>query len=224
MASRHWAMQYPDSVRAVTTMASYQLSEEGPLRTIQTIDDFATRNPQHAYLRIQQLNLLCRYAETANHERVLSQLQRELPSVTFTYTAGKMLSQLFDAAVATDCPALSTDTVSKLASLLRNNPRYIGDSVYNQFSEKLQAGIARHQGDQIATLEHLRAAIAYGPTLELNMMMVTTLGGAGNFAAARQYIDDVRVAAPWNPLRAANWHRDLDELSVYIDELEKARQ
>ena len=91
--------------------------------------------------------------------------------MTFTYTAGTMLSQLFDAAVATDCPALSIDTVSARASLLRNNPRYIGDPLYNQFSEKLEAGIARHQGDHDGTLEHLRAAIEFGPTMELNMMM-----------------------------------------------------
>ena len=135
-----------------------------------------------------------------------------------------MLSQLFDAVVATNCSAASADTVSALASVLRNNPRYVGDSVYNQFSEKLQAGIARNQGDQESTLKHLRAAIAYGPSSELNMMMVSTLGDAGDFDAARKYIDDVRVAAPWNPLQAANWHRDLDELDVYIDELEKVWQ
>ena len=224
MASRHWAMRYPDSVRAVTTMATFQLSEEGPLRTVRTIDDFATRHPQHAYLRILQLNLLCRYPGVANHEQVLSQLRRELPSVTFTYSAGTMLSQLFDASVAADCPALSPDTVAALASLLRNNPRYVRDSVYNQFSEKLLAGIARYQGDHDSVLEHLRAAIKYGPTSELNMMMVTSLGGVGDFDGAREFIDDVRVAAPWNPLRALNWHRNLDELAVYIDELEKVSQ
>jgi hypothetical protein len=114
--------------------------------------------------------------------------------------------------------------VSSLATLLRNNPRYIGDPVYNQFSEKLQAGIARYEGDYEKTLAHLRAAIAYGPTSELSMMMVTTLGGAGEFDAAREFIDDVRAAAPWNPLKAAIWHRNLDELFVYVNELEKVRQ
>ncbi len=224
MASRHWAMRYPDSVRAVTTMATFQLSEEGPLRTVQTIDGFATRHPQHAYLRILQLNLLCRYPGIANHEQVLSQLRRELPSVTFTYTAGTMLSQLFDASVAVDCPGLSPDTVIALVSLLRNNPRYVGDSVYNRFSEKLLAGIARYQGDQESMFEHLRAATKYGPTSDLSMMMVTSLGGVGDFDGARKYIGDVRVAAPLNPLRALNWHRNLDELAVYIDELEKVSQ
>lgn len=221
MSSRYWAMRYPESVRAVTTMALFQLAEEGPLRTARTIDDFASRYPQHAYLRIQQLNLLCRYSATADHAQVLQQLRDALPTVTFTYTAGSMLSQLLDAAVATDCPALSTSTVSSLTSLLRNNPRYVGDPVYNQFSEKLLAAIARYEGDHEGTLQHLQAAIAYGPTSELNMMMVTTLSGVGEFNAAREFIDDVRVSAPWNPLQAAIWHRNLDELFVYVNELEK---
>ena len=217
-------MRYPASVRAVTTMASFQLTEEGPLRTARTIDNFASRYPQHAYLRIQQLNLLCRYSANADHAKLVQQLRDALPTVTFTYTAGNMLSQLLDAAVATDCPALSTSTVSSLTSLLRNNPRYVGDPVYNQFSEKLQAAIARYEGDYEKTLAHLQAAIAYGPTSELNMMMVTTLSGAGEFDDAREFIDDVRVAAPWNPLRAAIWHRNLDELFVYVNELEKVWQ
>ena len=106
MASRYWAMRYPDSVRAVTNMATYQLSEEGPIRTIDTLDNFVERNPQHAYLRIQQLNLLCRIAPSANHEQLVGLTQRQLSSVDFTYTAGTMLSQLFDAAIATDCTSI----------------------------------------------------------------------------------------------------------------------
>lgn len=224
MSSRYWAMRYPASVRAVTNMASFQLTEEGPLRTVRTIDNFASRYPQHAYLRIQQLNLLCRYSADADHAQVLQQLRAELPAVVFTYTAGSMLSQLLDAAVATDCPALNTSTVSSLTSLLRSNPRYVGDPAYNQFSEKLQAAIARFDGDYERTLAHLQAAIDYGPTSELNMMMVSTLSGAGEFDAAREFINDVRGAAPWNPLKAVIWHRNLDELLVYVNELEKVWQ
>jgi hypothetical protein len=223
-AARHWAMRYPDSVRAVTTMASFQLHDEGPLRAVSTLDDFATRQPQHAYLRIQQLNLLCRYSETADHGRLLQQLRDELPLVDFTYSAGTMLSQLFDASTVANCAGVSPDTVVNLAELLHNNPRYIADPGYNRFHEKLLAGIARYQGDQVATLEHLRAAISFGSSSELNMMMVTFLAGVGDIAAATKFVDDARADAPWNPLQAANWHHDLDELAVYIQELENAGQ
>jgi hypothetical protein len=224
MASRHWAMRYPDSVRAVTTMATFQLAEEGPLRTVKTIDEFVLRNPQHAYLRIQELNLLCRYAEQADHSRVLGHLGRELPNVDFTYTAGTMLSQLFDASVATHCSDVSPDTVVTLANALQSNPRYVAEPDYNQFHEKLLAAIARYQGHYEATIEHLRAAISFRPSSELNMMMVTALGGAGDFDEALKFIDDARAAGPWNPLHAFMWRRDLDGLRIYIDELEKVKQ
>ena len=224
LASRHWAMTYPHSVRAVGTLASYQLDEEGPLRTLQTIDRFVTAHPQHAYLRIQELNLLCRYAPDASHVQVMEQLDRELPNVDFTYTAGKMLSQLFDGIVVTDCPDVSLEKVVELARSLRSNPRYAADPVYNRFHHKLLAGIARYQGDQAATIDNLRKALTYGPSGELNMMMVTALAGNGNFDAAHDFIDDAKDNAPANPLRAMTWQRNLDELRIYIDELEKLQQ
>ena len=224
LASRHWAMTYPHSVRAVGTLASYQLDEEGPLRTLQTIDRFVIGHPQHAYLRIQELNLLCRYARDASHAQVVEQLERELPNVDFTYTAGKMLSQLFDGIVVTECPDVNLDTVVALARTLRSNPRYAADPVYNRFHYKLLAGIARYQGDQAATIDNLRNALTYGPSGELNMMMVTALGGDGDFDAAYDFIDDAKNNAPTNPLRAIKWRRDLDGLRAYIDELEKLQQ
>lgn len=224
MASRHWVMRYPDSVRAVTTMATFQLIEEGPLRTVRTIDEFALRNPQHNYLRIQELNLLCRYAGQADHSRVLGHLDRELPRVDFTYTAGTMLSQLFDATIVSNCSGVNENTVVALANALLSNPRYVADPGYNQFHAKLLAGIARYQGDYEATIEHLRTAIAYRPSSELNMMMVTALGGAGDFDAAFKFIDDAKTTGPRNPLQALMWRRDLEGLRIYIVELEKVNQ
>jgi hypothetical protein len=217
-------MRYPNSVRAVSTMASYQLDEEGPLRTIATIDAFAGRNPQHAYLRLQALNLLCRIDATADHSALLRHLQQELPSVDFTYTAGTMLSELFSASVASNCRTVPPASVVKLAQALHSNPRYAFDPVYNQFHEKLLAGIARFQGDDAATIRHLRAAISYQASTELNMMMVTALADASDFDAARNFIDDARAGAPANPLHAIQWRRELDQLSAYLDELEKVSQ
>ena len=223
-ASRYWAMRYPDSVRAVMTMASFQLVEEGPLRTVRTIDEYVTGHREHTYLRVQELNLLCRYATNADHGRVLRHLERDLGAVEFTYTAGTMLSQLFDASVATSCPDVSPATVAAIAGKLRDNPRYIAEPGYNQFHHKLLAGIKRFQGDTGAAIEHLRLAISFRPSSELNMMMVTALAGEGDFDAARQFIDDARANGPLHPLRAWQWRRDLHGLRVYVDELEKAKQ
>ncbi len=220
-SARYWALRYPDSVRAVTTMATYQLAEEGPVRALQTLDRFVARHPRYGYLRIQELNLRCRVMPNADHGQVMQQLERELPAVDFTYTAGRMLSQLFDTVVAVDCRGINPETVAALAERLRGNPHYVQHPGYNQFHHKLLAGIARQSADLEQTIDQLERAIGYGASSELNMLMVATLGSAGNFDAARGFIDDARSSAPLNPLRAIAWHRDLDNLREYIDELER---
>ena len=170
-------------VRAVTTMATYQMTEEGPLRTLSTIDRFVIENPQYAYLRIQELNLRCMYLPDQDHAAVFAELERELPAVDFTYTAGTMLSEFFSTVIARECNGVDFDTVVELADLLLRNPRYVNDRLYNQFHHKLLAGIARQQGDDAAALEHLQRAIGFGPSSELNSMTVTMLAGAGEHDA-----------------------------------------
>jgi hypothetical protein len=221
LASRYWALQHPDSMRAVTRMATFQLSEEGPLKTLSTIDLFALRQPRYAYLRIQELNLRCRYMPAQEHGEVLAQLQQTLPQVDFTYTAGTMLSELFSTVAATRCNGVDPGTVSELAEQLRNNPRYVNDRNYNQFHHRLLAGIARQQGDDAGALEHLQRAMSYSRSSELNMMMVTMLAGAGDYDAANAFIDDAWQQAPRNLLRAAAWRRDLQKLRDYVNELER---
>jgi len=221
LASRYWAMQHPDSSRAVTRMATFQLAEEGPLQALSTIDRLVLKQPQYAYLRVLELNLRCRYLPEQSHDTVLAQLREELPHAEFTYSAGTMLSELFSMVISTDCNGVSFDTVIELAELLRSNPRYVDDPNYNRFHHKLMAGIVRQQGDDASALEHLQQAIAHSRSSELNMMMVTLLAGAGDYAAANAFIDDALQRLPRNLLRAAAWRRDLQKLRDYVRELER---
>lgn len=221
LAARYWAMRYPDSHRAVSNLAGYQLQEEGPLRALQTIDRFVLDNPVHAYMRIPELNLRCRYLPGEDHGQVVEQLLRGLPEATFTYTAGSMLSELTTTVSATACNGIGPDTLRALAESLRSNPRYARDRLYNQFHFRLLAAIARRDGDIRGAIEALQKAIEYAPSSELNMMMVTALADAGNFDAAREFIDDALLQGPQHPLRALRWRRDLEGLRAYTRELEK---
>jgi len=220
-SSRYWASKYPDSSRAVTRMATYQLTEEGPQSTIGTIRQFTAAHPEHAYLRIQELNISCLFGMDLDREQIVAELERELPGVDFTYTAGTMLSELLSTSTAIDCRQVTPATVEKLAIRLQQNPRYINDPSYGQFHHKLLAGIARHQGDSAATIANLEKAISYGYTSELNMMMVTALAGGGDFSGAENFINNAMLDKPMNPLKAFAWQRDLEGLRTYIHELEK---
>jgi len=220
LASRHWALRYPDSVRATTSLAGYQLIEEGPQRTIQTIRRFSAQHPGHAYLRIQELNISCLFGVETDIAAVVAELEQALSNVNFTYTAGTMLSQLFSTSTQGGCE-IDPHTVRRLAVALQQNGRYVNDPYYSQFHHKLLAGIARHQGDHAAAIAHLRTAISYWATSELNMMMVTALAGAGDFRGAENFINNAMLDKPVNPLKAIAWQRDLEGLRAYIRELEK---
>jgi hypothetical protein len=221
VASRYWALNYPDSSRAVTNMATYQLTEEGPQRAIQTIRQFTAAHPEYAYLGIQELNISCLFVMESDREQIVAELERGLPNVVFTFTAGRMLSQLFTTTSAIDCGKITPATVERLAVRLHDNARYINDPYYSQFHHKLLAGIARFQGDREATMSNLEKAISYSPSSELNMMMVTTLAGAGDFSGADNFINNAMLNKPMNPLMAFAWQRDLEGLRAYVRELEK---
>ncbi len=70
-------------------------------------------------------------------------------------------------------------------------------------------------------MSNLEKAISYSPSSELNMMMVTTLAGAGDFSGADNFINNAMLNKPVNPLMAFAWQRDLEGLRAYVRELEK---
>jgi tetratricopeptide (TPR) repeat protein len=220
-SSRYWALRYPESVRAVTNMATYQLKEEGPVRALATLDEFVLRNPQYSYLRIQELNLRCLAMPAADHSAVVGQLHQSLPTSDFTLSAGTMLSQLFDTLVTRDCNEVDTQTLLGIADRLLANPRYAAVPGYVQFHYRLLAGVARRQDRLQDAIGYVEKAISVMPSSELNMMMVTALADAGDYQQAREFIDDALEAPPRNPVRAVKWARDLENLREYVDELER---
>jgi tetratricopeptide (TPR) repeat protein len=223
MAVLYWQGHFPASVRAATTVATYQLDKEGPRSALQTLKRIVEEDPESAYLKIQELNISCIILPGSDHGKTVSELRSLLPGVDFTYSAGTMFSDLITTISNSGCEGVDIDVVRELADTLAGNPRYANDVQYKQLHQQLLARLSRHEGDFDETLRHLEKAIDYKPSSELNMMMVTTLADAGNFADARTYIDNARDRLPANPFRRSVWQNQLDELSRYIYELEKHR-
>lgn len=221
LAARYWAHSYPESPRAVLLMANYRLQEEGPVPALQTIDAFVTAYPQHAYMRIPELNLRCKIAPNKDHGQVIENLERELPTVDYTNIATWTLTELLRTTEETTCNGVDYATVGLLAKRLHSNPRYRNQPAYNVFYYKTLAYIALKKGEFEAAIEHLQRASNYGQSSDVNVMMVTALTSAGKFDAARDFVDDAIAAAPMHPVKAAMWRRDLDNLRGYIRNLEK---
>mgnify|MGYP001824473705 CR=1 FL=1 len=221
LAATYWHGQDPASVRAATNLAAQQLSSTGPDSAINTLREFARKNPEHAYVRIPELNLACAIRPDESHAALISNLESALPSVAYMVRTGEMLDQLLSASLASKCGSVNAAIVADLANAVMRNPRYSSSTSYNQFHHMLMARLALMSGDIDRTLGHLSRAIDYLPSDDLNMMTVTTLVAAARFEEARQFIDDAEDNLPRMPLKRYNTKRNLDELRVYVDESEK---
>ena len=218
LAATFWHNQEPASVRAATTRASQQMSRMGPETAIMTLRNFAKRYPQHAYIRIPELNLACATAPAKDHSGLVEYLGSALPLVTFSLTTGEMLDELLTRSVTSECRSVQPATVAALADAVMENPRYSGSVHYNQFHLMLRARIARIAGNTADTLEYLRRAVDLLPSDDLNMMTVTTLVEAGRFHEARGFIEEARKRLPRHPLKRFNSNRYLDDLLTYVNE------
>ena len=223
-AATYWHVQQPDSVRAATTLAKHQLTDMGPKIAMVTLQQFAARHPQHAYIRIPELTLACTVSPQRDHSAIVDRLKVHLPSVAFSYTAGTMLDQLLTTVSQGDCESVGISDVVALASAMLSGPSFGGNPDYRQFHHKLMARVARLTGDTEATLEHLAQAIDYRSDNELNMMMVTTLVADSRFDEAHEFIESAQYRLPRQPLRRYNGRNQLQQLSAYVNEAERLTQ
>jgi hypothetical protein len=221
LAASYWYNHNPNSVRAATTLASQQLIALEPRTTIETLREFANRNPEHAYIRIPELNLSCKIMPDSDHSEIVEDLKTALPRVTFSHAPGEMLDELLTAALDSGCKSVDPGVVADLAAAVLENPKYGGNTRYNQFHHILMARLARVTGDTEATLAHLARAIELIPTDDLNMMTVTTLVDAGRFDDARKFVEDAAGRMPVRPLKRYRSQKNLDELLTYVNEMEK---
>ena len=220
-AARYWAAKHPASHRAIMTYARFQQEEEGPIAVIETIEATVSSYPELGYMRIPQLQMLCKIAPKNDYRQIVSQLERELPTVNFRYAAATMLSDLYDTASRTDCIGVDPATVVSLAGTLRTNARYANDPIYNQFYYNTLADYERVRGNYDESIEYLHQAISYQPSPYLNEIMVTVMGEAEKFDAAHKFIDEAARREPKNPIKALQWRSGLDKLRERVRHLEQ---
>jgi predicted negative regulator of RcsB-dependent stress response len=221
VAANIWQQRSPESARAATTAVTYKLAHDGLRSGVESLRHLVEEHPEAGYVKVQELNLRCIVAPDEDTQRTVDELEALLKGVDFSYTAGTMLSELFTTVSNVECNGVDNDTVRSLARSLLSNPRYTGDSRYNQIHHQLMARISRHEGKYDRTIQHLERASEYGASSDLNMMIVTTLADAEDFDSARNYIEEARQVGPKHPIKAHLWQRDLDGLSNYVDAMER---
>ena len=219
-AATYWHVQQPESVRAATTLANNQFTEMGPGVAMITLQEFASRYPEHAYVRIDELRLACIGSPERDYSAAVEHLQADLSSVVFSHATLTALDKLLVTVAEEDCASLGTRHVTVLANALLSNPKYRANARYMQLQHLLMARKADMANDKEEALEHLDQAATYGPSTDLHMMMVATLISAHRFDEAREYVNSALDLLPWQPLRRYNTRKNLERLNDYANELE----
>ena len=221
-AAAAWYRQHPGSVRAAMRHAERQLSTEGVGAALGTVSEFVSRNPEHAYLLIQDLNIRCRLDPAGDFAPRVAALEAALGQAAATHTAGTMLSELAAVARRHGCRGLEPPALRALARALRDNPRYRGNPVYGSVHEQFVALTYRMEGRVDETLRHLDAASRLQRGREAVMLKVVTLAENGRYGDARDAIATARGDAPLHPVRRWLWHGDLDELAAFVTASEES--
>ena len=220
LAAGYWVIKYPDSIRAVTNLMTYRMSEESADVTIDAIRDFTRRHPEYATLRIQELNLMCMTRPEDLQSTRVEEVRAQLADSSLFFVAPQMLRELFSTASAGQCPAVSPGTVMQMAEDLRDNPQYAGHPRYNMMHQMLLASMQQQLGFEAAAIGHLRAAYKSLPSEDVVLMMTVTLAPSGDTAGAREFLDKASRDEPANPIRALRWRRLINRLYDYVDALE----
>ncbi|MGB5512042.1 MAG: hypothetical protein WBM87_10065 [Woeseiaceae bacterium] len=220
LAASYWVIKYPDSIRAVTNLMTYRMSEESADVTIEAIRDFAHRHPEYATLRIQELNLMCKTRPEELQSTQVEEVSAQLANGRLFFVAPQMLLELFATASELKCPAVSPETVMRMAEVLRDNPEYAGHPRYNMIHQMLLASMQQQLGDEAAAIGHLRKAYEFLPSEDVVLMMTVTLAPSGDTAGAREFLDKAARDTPANPIRALRWRRLINRLYDYVDALE----
>jgi len=221
IAAGNWYSDSPQSMRAVANLANRQMREMGPAVGALTLAEFARENPEHSYLGIARLAILCNHRPDVDYSADVDNLHEVLPTTGFSYTAGEMLDKLQSVVQERSCAGVDSSTVSELADTMMQNPRYRTERVFRQYHQQLKARIAWDAGDTNTALTHLRNAHEILPERGINTMMVTALLVDERFGEAREFLESASGQLPLNPFRRWNARQDLEELNRYIDATER---
>ena len=219
----YWQQHFPNSMFAATAALEIRLLVEGPESTKHALHELVAARPEAGYLSIYELSLSCTVEPHADHRKKVTELERSLPQVDFSYTTATMLEDLLEEGTRTECNGVDTSAVKRLAQSVMKNPSYRINRSYNQRHQQLMALIAQLEGNVKQAIRHLEQAIEYMPSNELNQMMVVTHVAKNDFEAARAFVDNARRNAPFEPMKRFVWLGKLQSLSQYIDISEAGR-
>ena len=222
-AAHLWYAASPDSPGSLSFVVQEEIAAGNPGEAIDTIEQFVTANPEHAYLRLPQLTLYCRTMPNRDLSAAVESLKTELPHITYIWVVAAQLDQLYTAVRQNACTGIDAGAVEELARIVFSNERFQSVGHYVSLHHQLLAKIAFDRDDVDTALVELEAARDAGAALDIHFKIVAVLLASGSPEDAHRYLDEVGATLPRHPARRMATKAVIEELRHYVDQAAGAR-
>lgn len=179
-----WALEHPNSPRAIQQQALYLISSNKPQIAAQTLLSAYSRGVRGSDFPVQALLIACA-AQDARMAAVASPLVGpSLQTGDYNNATLESLRKLRRAAQSGACQKIVTPEswITMTDAVLRNPSYAIGDALAYIHVER--SYLRTHQRNLDLTMQELEAAWAESPTPELARMIAVTLASAGLYDQA----------------------------------------
>lgn len=184
-----WAVEHPDSARAMAHRAQYLNNRVSSQLAADTLLDAYRRGVRGGSFPVQALNIACASKNTVLVEQAWPLAIEQLKSGHYNRALLETMGKLRHQTQHESCPNILTgDDWLTLTTMLLNNPKYAASDAQNYIHVQ-RASLFRHRRNFNATMREFEAAWAARPSPKLAQLIAATFVSAGLYNEAHIWAD-----------------------------------
>ncbi len=218
LAAEMWSIHKPESRRA-TQYLSEQLQITGDYGTAQRVlSSYSERHPNDAGVRLQVLGLSC-ITNSGEPDALVTHMLNELTATSFSHALSGSLHTMHRLLRDGHCQSLDNATIYMLARALAQNPNFTAHPIVGHNLHILMAELMIEERDLETTMMHIERALSSYRAVSTVRFGAEVLVSAGLYTEAITFVKETYDHVPRNPIRAANWRRQLNDLVSDIERI-----
>lgn len=219
LAAEMWYRYQPDSIRATQYLSQQLQADNYHLAARRVLQAYLDRHSDSQAVRIQVLHISCGIGDSSLNEHLVDELIEGLPTYHFQRGTFDALARLYENTLFTSCKGIDSETIYQLADLMAKNPAYQAYTLEQHNLHILMARIGIERRDLDLTMHHLERALASNHNMPTLLFTVKILTSAGLYSAAKELTSQAHIYRPTNPIKAAIWDRQIQQIMTELDEL-----
>ncbi|MCW9059103.1 MAG: hypothetical protein OQL11_09550 [Gammaproteobacteria bacterium] len=217
LAAEMWAIQKPDSPRAITNLAM-KLETEGEFQAIDRIlSDFLNRHPHAQIIRLQKIIYSCNLVpENSNIDINQLSFTPVKNSINFATWASRVPEILYAKKLNNNCENFNENEIASLANNLLAHPdiQYSKIAIHNLNS--ILSAMAINRGDFVTATINLDKALSASFNIDTLEVALRVAVFNSDFSRAESLLNAAEYYRPTHPVKGIIWDREIDRMTTLV--------